>query len=367
MKKIEFKCKTITPMFMYGSDNKNKTPELRPSEFKGMMRFWWRAIRAEDDVEKLRKEEIEIFGGTGEKEGKSKITLRVKYNSLQTGKNLKGEYRLNWRFDRETKSLTGEDAGIGYLLYSTVLPRIEKEFVKYGFEFEIEIKALDKNSFAQAIASLWLSIFLGGFGTRARRGGGNIEIIDKQDDEDCKINFIPQTGTKEELKQWLEKNIEVIKSIIIPSTGTLKYSNLRNGKILIFDPKTSWKEALNFIGFEFKKFRENEKNKLWDMAAFGMPIMHGGFSMRIIPYGENDKPLSDRLSSPLIIKIIKTKNSYFPLVIQTKMKVEKVGKEIKSGFTWPEAKKGDIKDFNTGKLEEFLNILKNKGGVEVNL
>ncbi|MGC8872690.1 MAG: type III-B CRISPR module RAMP protein Cmr1, partial [Caldimicrobium sp.] len=73
MKKVILKCKIITPMFMAGADRSN--PELRPSEFKGMMRFWWRAIRAESDIEKLKKEEAEIFGGTGEKEGKSKVRI----------------------------------------------------------------------------------------------------------------------------------------------------------------------------------------------------------------------------------------------------------------------------------------------------
>lgn len=48
---------------MAGADG--RTPELGPSEFKGMMRFWWRAVKAEDDIAKLKKEENGIFGGTG--------------------------------------------------------------------------------------------------------------------------------------------------------------------------------------------------------------------------------------------------------------------------------------------------------------
>jgi CRISPR-associated protein Cmr1 len=45
MEKITFECEIITPMFMYGGDG--KTLELRPSEFKGMLRFWWRALHPE--------------------------------------------------------------------------------------------------------------------------------------------------------------------------------------------------------------------------------------------------------------------------------------------------------------------------------
>jgi len=51
---LKLKCRLITPMFMAGADG--RTPELRPSEFKGMMRWWWRAIKAEDDIERIKKE-----------------------------------------------------------------------------------------------------------------------------------------------------------------------------------------------------------------------------------------------------------------------------------------------------------------------
>jgi len=48
VKKVTFECEVITPMFMAGADGRK--PELRPSEFKGMMRFWWRAAKAMDNI-----------------------------------------------------------------------------------------------------------------------------------------------------------------------------------------------------------------------------------------------------------------------------------------------------------------------------
>lgn len=87
MEEIKLSCEVITPMFIAGADG--KTPELRPSEFKGMLRFWWRAAKAETDYKKLRKEEAKIFGGVGEGEGKSKVSIRI------TNKEIKqGEYKL---------------------------------------------------------------------------------------------------------------------------------------------------------------------------------------------------------------------------------------------------------------------------------
>ena len=114
---LKLKCKTITPMFMAGADG--KTPELRSSEFKGMMRWWWRAIKADDDIGKLRKEEAEIFGGTGEGEGKSKVRVIVKPGSIDIG--------------NDVREVINDDPGLKYLYYSTFSLRARGEpIIIYG-------------------------------------------------------------------------------------------------------------------------------------------------------------------------------------------------------------------------------------------
>ena len=214
MKKATFECKVITPMFMFGGDG--ESVELRPSEFKGMMRFWWRAVKAEDDIEKLRKGEARLFGGTGEGEGRSKIKIRVIPNRISSefiGKN----------FRDEIKSDTGnEHIGLAYLMYSTFTLRargepIIKKYIKPDFEFKIKLSSFNKKSLKEALASLWLSIFLGGFGTRARRGGGNLEVTNI-DGDTYNLDFIPTANDKDELKNWFEKNIKEIKNIIDDNT-----------------------------------------------------------------------------------------------------------------------------------------------------
>ncbi|MCX7870024.1 MAG: type III-B CRISPR module RAMP protein Cmr1 [bacterium] len=91
MKELNLRCKLITPMFMAGSDK--ETTELRPTEFKGMIRWWWRAIKAEDNIQKLKKEEAEIFGSI-EKEGKSKLYIRI---LTELNESDKIDYQRNWR------------------------------------------------------------------------------------------------------------------------------------------------------------------------------------------------------------------------------------------------------------------------------
>jgi len=152
MKTEEITLKVITPMFMLGADN--KTPELRPSEFKGMMRFWWRAIKASDDINKMRKEEAEIFGGSGENEGKSKVKITLKPTQIAYN-----EYR--------------------------VLPHSDTKFfksnsIRENSTFKISLTTYDDNYFETAKNVLLISILLGGFGKRSRRGFGSCQIINSQ-------------------------------------------------------------------------------------------------------------------------------------------------------------------------------------------
>ncbi|MEO0296961.1 MAG: type III-B CRISPR module RAMP protein Cmr1 [candidate division WOR-3 bacterium] len=357
MKILKLKCKLITPMFMAGADG--KTPELRPSEFKGMMRWWWRAVKAEDNIEKLKREEAEIFGGTGEGEGKSKVQLKIKgISSLNIGNNLKVDYNLHWCFDRNTNSLAGENAGIGYLLYSTVLPNRERSYIKDGYEFELTLTFMNEEAFKKACASLWLAIYLGGFGTRARRGGGNIEVTQVDENNDINLDFICDAKDTSQLKKFLERNLTEIKKICGTNTSyaQLEYTNLKDARILIFDPKNDWKEALNFLGEEYRKFRNNNKSQIFETATFGMPIMHSGFSTRMVPYDNNKERLSERWASFLIFKVIKSSNNlYFPVIVKLSPGgVNYIGMEEKRDNKW---NKSNVKKFTEKLVNNFLNGL----------
>lgn len=355
MEKILLKCKTITPMFMAGADKKGV--ELRPSEFKGMMRWWWRAIKAENNIENLKKEEAEIFGGTGKGEGRSKVKINIIHDELNWGDNIR--YEIN-NFE-----------GLKYLYYSTFSLRergepIIRKYYKVNKEFSIVLSSLYEKYFKQGLASLWLAIYLGGFGTRARRGGGNLEIVEDSS-ESVNLEFICNAKNKDELVKWLKNNFEKAKNIIGQSSGTARYTNLKGAKILIFDPEKSWKDALNFLGEQYKDFRTKNKSKIFETVAFGMPVMHNKFRMRMVPYERKDKNglLSDRWASPLIFKVIKVDSLYFPIIVKLSSGgVLFVGKEKRVNRDW-KLDKGEVKDFDEKIIEKFLTSLPNK--VEVNL
>jgi CRISPR-associated protein Cmr1 len=357
MKSIKFVSKVITPMFMAGADG--RAPELRPSEFKGMMRFWWRAIRADDNIVNLREEEVKIFGGTGEKEGKSKVMIKVSPQPNQfLGVKLKEDFRLKWRFNRNINSLEGEDAGIGYMLYSTVLSNQERAYIKPDFQFNIELSAYDEECFKNALASLWTAIYLGGFGTRARRGAGNI-VVEEVKGTTFDIDFISKEGGPEDFSNWIKDNLN--KCIILingdnPKNFCTKYSNLSFSRLIISNQSfTDWKAALNDVGKIYAEFRTRHRNEIFDTAVFGLPVMHRNKT-------KVESKFSERRGSPILIKIFQlNKNFYWAVLRVTGEFLQEnnplaLKKRMNDKWEIEKTKKPDYK-----LIDEFWHTLKNKG------
>jgi CRISPR-associated protein Cmr1 len=352
MKQNKITLYTITPMFMTGADG--QTPELRTSEFKGMMRFWWRAIKADDNIDELRKKEAEIFGGT-ENEGKSKVKIKIypQPSNQFLGENLRNEFGLE---------------GIRYLLY----PCQEKKYIKPNFQFNIELLSYDENFHKNALASLWTSIYLGGFGTRARRGAGNI-AVEKINGNTFDLDFIPKGETSENFYNWIKTNLNKCFNIInndgkdIHKNFCTKYSNLSFSRIIISNQTSpNWQSALNDIGKIYSEFRRNHRSEIFDTAVFGFPIVHKGITVK----GNKE----NRRSSPIIFKIIKIENNFFWYAIRLAGEFLEEGSVIKVFSTQkPKTLTSNlagtssvIKAYSTQKpdyklIDEFWNQVKNKG------
>jgi CRISPR-associated protein Cmr1 len=335
---------------MYGSD---KTPELRSSEFKGMMRYWWRLLQLESDHKELRKKEAKIFGGT-EEEGKSNVRIKVYPQPKEFVKNLKEDYKLDWSFNKQRRTLEGKHAGIGYFLYSV----IQENYLKPDFEFYIEITSNDSNAFLKATNALWTAIYLGGFGTRSRRGAGSIEIKEVKSTTSLEVDFqIPQVNSHKEIKEYLEKNIKKIYNKDNKNLRELKYPSLYNAKILILEPKNQWIDALNEIGINYLNYRIQNKNKIFEMGIFGMPIIHNGptMKMRIVPYEQNKHRISERMASPLIISLIRSNNKVYPIMVKLSVPQIIAGKEVK--YKYEKWQNQGIKLINDSIINQFLESI----------
>ena len=302
MKRLTFDLEFITPAFIGGA---NQQAELRPASFVGLLRWWWRALKGECDIKKLREEETKIFGGDGKMA--SPVYLRVE-GDVSKGEDLINEYRLSWSFDKNRRALIGPHAGVGYLYYS-MLPKKKRngqeekgrEFIEVGSKLKLTLIGKDE-VLNHYIASLWALVFLGGVGARSRRGGGNLTVID-YNPKDLGISFIP-TG---DLYEWLLKNLKRAKDLVGSSKNSCnKYSNLPSPgssdfKLEISKTKfNTWFEALNDIGNRFMNFRIKNKQRVFDTAVFGLPVRHSNGK-----FVEAEKGIRRR-SSPVIIKVVKT-------------------------------------------------------------
>ena len=168
MKTVTFTCETITPMFMYGADN--KTPELRPASIKGVMRFWWRAINGNLPLDKLKKQEDEIFGST---DRRSKVIIYpIEIIS-------ESDFEISPTPHHKTGYCNQNNKNCFYI-NKQCMKANKKRAKIYEFNIKISIKNnkyLNKDSLMELFK---LSTLLGGFGQRSRRGFGSIRI--KEDD-----------------------------------------------------------------------------------------------------------------------------------------------------------------------------------------
>jgi CRISPR-associated protein Cmr1 len=256
------------------------------------LRWWWRALKGECDIKRLREEEIKIFGGDGKMA--SPVYLRVE-GDVSKGEDLINEYRLSWNFDKNRRALSGPHAGVGYLYYSMVALN-KREFIKA--DSKLRLTLIGKDEFLKHyIASLWALVFLGGVGARSRRGGGNLTVID-YNPKDLGISFIPTSYFDE----WLVENLKRAKDLVgYSKTPCNEYSNPKNVK-LVLSPRefNTWIEALNDIGNRFMNFRVKNRQRVFDTAVFGIPVRHS--NGQFVRAGDD----ITRRSSPVVIKVVKT-------------------------------------------------------------
>jgi CRISPR-associated protein Cmr1 len=76
-------------MFLAGADQSKA--ELRAASIKGLLRFWWRALQAEEDLENLRNRESQIFGSSDEKTGGGS-SFAIRIASVEDVKSVKDKF-----------------------------------------------------------------------------------------------------------------------------------------------------------------------------------------------------------------------------------------------------------------------------------
>jgi len=338
MKELKVRLEIVTPLFLGGADPRGE-PELRAPSFRGALRFWFRALLGGvlgNDTKRIFEEESKVFGST---ESSSSLTVRVKADDLR--KKLFSEL-AEW--DENTRKY--RRSGIAYLFFSA---REEKK------KREPERKAFDANQtfwlsvsyhsqLEEAYASLWLLTHLGGLGSRSRRGGGNLQVLELKTAEEVTKELPKLTvnaKTPEELRDELAQGTKLLRQ-----WAAKRFSGSLNPKFdgqpifAVLHPDYcriwvvnkvfyAWDEALNEFGLKMQSFRRRcqfdyEKVKAVvegtgdelqpvERAAFGLPIVFYYRSLDLSATLEGSE--HGRRASPLVLRVAKLGNEKYALIL----------------------------------------------------
>lgn len=247
-----YEIEVITPMFLGGANP--KSAELRVPPFKGMLRFWWRAINSHlvknGDFSNLLENESKIFGDSN-KYGKSKVKISIESNEFNPDSfNPLPHKDVKFKFSA---------IPVGYIFKLNLIS-----------PFEIH----DLFKFVSIVGSV---------GKRARRGFGSFTIKNEELPNDNILEYINNL-----LKSITHKNnYSVINNTIIlnKEERSAEYPYLK--KISLGKESDNYKQLLRLIG-------KSSHNNNSDYTGYFKNINRKGY----------------RLASPIYVTMMKQLTEY---------------------------------------------------------
>lgn len=301
MKKVTFGIETITPMFLSGADQ-SKT-ELRAASIKGLLRFWWRALQAESDLNELRKKEARIFGSSDEGIGGSTFSTRV--TTISDLKPTKDKFPSNPQYLVEVEGKTFRINILEYLAYGTYenIPGQGNVFTRKYYpaqtRFDIVLNFRDEAWMREVVKTLYIWCIFGGVGSRSRNGLGSLNVVNMEKSfENIKdILSVNNPYGRENLKELIKRN------------GMAPYPSFTEGTKL-FKTKQAFGlglDALAAVGKIYKKGRSSleERHCFEKRQYIGSPIVEKKVT----------KSFLGRHAKPYFIKIAKEGDKYRAYVL----------------------------------------------------
>lgn len=273
MKEYIYNCEIVTPTLSHGADT--KLPELRTSELKALIRFFYRAVTFKDNHRELYKQEGKLFGNTNESSVASNLRLCISPEKQRTE-----ERKM---FFRQGKNVGNNIAYIlpnaNFKVYLSHRQNNEQEFLMFKKLFE-------------------LSALLGGIGCRSRRARGCFNftgsfIKPNEMDSNDVLNALFNILNSDHISKGnykLENNvIKLIKNIPVSYKTYPFIEQIHIG----LQPYKNWEELLSKV----------------DQAAHDVNVEGGS------PYTGFVKGGGIRMASPEYVSAIKLKdNLYYPII-----------------------------------------------------
>ncbi len=293
--------RVVTPLFAGGADQQSSA-ELRAPAFKGVLRFWYRAVAlpfCKGDWHEVRKQEKELFGST---DGQASFMLKVEAEH-----------------EPEMVPPEQEWTGLGsaYLGYGLIKPGrtgiTTRPYIKEGFRFTATLvmsrkkaESADTGGLKRALKALGL---FGGLGSRSRKGFGSL-ALESLDEDGKKVWAAP--GDIEDLKTKIQ---ELFQDMSLEDVEPEYSAFSGRSRVTVWPSNSGALELLDEVGREMVRYRSygqsrggrrvvlgNEKSEqifqddhdlIWDIVqgnnrptphprrvAFGLPHKYFFFSAR---------------------------------------------------------------------------------------
>lgn len=283
MQEVTFTLQTVTPLFLAGANPENA--ELRAPSFRGVMRYWYRALVGgvvgvdESTLQQIVKAETAVFGAT---DTGSAITIRVSDPSKTPDQ---------YRKEGTRASTSGKD----YLLWSmaesgkgkpTYKP--DRLFFPQNTSFKVVLSEHGENVavLQQAIAAFWLLTHLGGIGSRSRRCAGSLTatLAKTEDIIPSDMRFSIPTSVAD-LRRQLADGVHAAQKL---TAKKMENSAQKTRRLAPFDiisqdtcriwivqdkdrPWNSAEDAMRAIGEDLQEYRGNIK-PIQRRRVFGLPL-----------------------------------------------------------------------------------------------
>lgn len=257
--------RVVTPLFCGGA-RPTEQGELRLPSFKGVLRYWWRALawsEYEADLQDIRAAEDELFGSGGASARRSRVVLRLKNVSNCTNRQKEellrkadnrvvGQgarylgYGLMEAFDRASRG-NEKSKKAGELLRPCLAPRLDTDF-----QFTVHLRCRDVRPSALALLRRALKVMgtVGGLGARSRRGYGSVMLTDlSQNDEPC---WDAPTSIAD-LQQQIDELTKATRHPGLPQYTAFS----QNSRHVLLEASTAWDPLvlLDRVGREMIRFR----------------------------------------------------------------------------------------------------------------
>lgn len=325
---IEASYRLTTPLFCSGADP--RIAELRLPSFKGVLRFWWRALawsRYEGNLAAIQTQEDRLFGST--RTGQARLSMRLASHSPLVPVK-KDSVLTVAKGDQQVVGMGARYLGYGLMAAfpsrktNTDAGQLSRAALRAPLDFVVQLRASSleddlQDSLLHALIALGT---LGGMGSRSRKGYGSLALQTLTLDGKGAWEAPPSAMTLAESIQRLLRQAD--------REGLPQYTALSRGTRLVVLSSEGCEEALqllDLVGREMVRYRSwgndgkilrdipSEKNfkadhdlmkrptgarqSHPDRIAFGLPHNYGrGKNNEVSPAGK-----LDRRASPLLIHI----------------------------------------------------------------